>query len=72
MVGDDLDASVIAEVYRLLPGKNCGNNSPCGFPKCAMFADAVVRGKKKVHDCPYIDDDRMQDIVLIVEDYFRV
>jgi CO dehydrogenase/acetyl-CoA synthase gamma subunit (corrinoid Fe-S protein) len=71
MVEDSVDARTVADIYRLLPGKNCGEKSPCGLPKCSMFANAVLKGKRKPSDCPYLEDDNMQSIILIIEEYFR-
>jgi ArsR family metal-binding transcriptional regulator len=65
------DARVIAEVYKLLPGKNCGEKSPCGVPKCTMFAREVFKGKKEIHDCPFMEDDNLQAVILVLEEYFR-
>jgi hypothetical protein len=37
------------ELYKLLPGTNCGL---CLLPTCLAFAAAVVAGRKKPADCP--------------------
>ncbi|MBU0676248.1 MAG: DUF3786 domain-containing protein [Proteobacteria bacterium] len=41
------------EVYKLLPGTNCGN---CYKPSCLAFAAAVVKGDCRLIDCPYVKD----------------
>jgi len=71
MRDDYVDANVVADIYKMLPGKNCGEKSPCGFPRCALFAAALLKGKCDVSDCPYIEDEKLQSIVLTLEDYFR-
>ncbi len=74
MKTDYVDGNVVAEIYKLLPGKDCGLNggkSPCGNARCAEFASALLKGKNEVFDCPYLTDEKSQSIVLIVEDYFR-
>jgi ArsR family metal-binding transcriptional regulator len=71
MADDYVDANVVADIYKNLPGKNCGDKSPCGLPKCGLFARALLKGKSEVYDCPYMEDEKSQAILLIVEDYFR-
>lgn len=39
----------VTEIMEVIPGANCGG---CGFPGCAAFADAVVKGKAPVNGCP--------------------
>jgi len=66
--------SVAANIYTFLPGRDCGvtrPSSPCGFQKCAMFAKELFKGTKSVYDCPYMQDEDRQFILLILEDYFR-
>ncbi len=40
------------EIYKMLPQTNCGE---CAVPTCLAFAAGVVRGDKRLSDCPYID-----------------
>jgi len=40
------------EVYRLLPGTNCGD---CGQRSCMAFAAALVRGDGRLDACPHLD-----------------
>jgi hypothetical protein len=42
------------KIYTLLPGTNC---CQCYLPSCLAFAAAVVRGSKKLADCPYVTGD---------------
>jgi len=39
----------IEKLLEILPSANCGG---CGFPGCAAFADALVKGEAKVNGCP--------------------
>ena len=39
----------IESIHQMLPGTNCGS---CGFPGCAMFAQAVVNVKADYKGCP--------------------
>jgi Na+-translocating ferredoxin:NAD+ oxidoreductase RNF subunit RnfB len=39
----------VTRIMEVIPGANCGG---CGFPGCAGFADAVVKGKAKADGCP--------------------
>jgi len=71
---DYIDGNAVADIYKLLPGKDCGLNgqkSPCGYERCKDFATALLKGKSQVFDCPYLADEKSQAIVLIVEDYFH-
>lgn len=40
------------EIYRKMPRTNCGE---CAVPTCLAFSAGVVKGEKKLSDCPYID-----------------
>ena len=40
------------EIFRLLPGTNCGK---CLFPACLAFAAAVFKGDRRLKECPYLD-----------------
>lgn len=40
------------EIYKVLPGTNCRQ---CQAPTCMAFAAAVIRGQKRLADCPYLD-----------------
>lgn len=39
----------ILDIYKILPGKNCGK---CGEPSCLAFAGAVSKGRAGQHQCP--------------------
>ena len=47
------------EIYKLLPKSNCGR---CLLPSCLAFAAAVVAGSKKIHDCPWLEPERLQGL----------
>ncbi len=67
----EVDSNLIADIYQLLPGKNCGQKSPCGLPKCAMFAKEIIIGAKEIKDCPYLQEENMQSILLRISEAFR-
>lgn len=67
----DKDGAVLAEIYKALPGKDCGKKSPCGFPLCKEFSKALLKCEKNVYDCPYLEDDDRQLIALILDDYYK-
>ena len=51
------------EVYKLLPQTNCGK---CYVPTCLAFAAAVIRGDKRLADCPCLESsDTSQNAVKI-------
>ena len=43
------------DILALLPKTNCGE---CGLPNCFAFAMAMVRGQKKLTDCPPLQQHR--------------
>jgi CO dehydrogenase/acetyl-CoA synthase gamma subunit (corrinoid Fe-S protein) len=67
----DKDGGFLADIYRLLPGKDCGKDSPCGCLLCRDFSKILLKGDKTVYDCPHLEDDFRQEILLILEDYYR-
>ncbi|MEN8264489.1 MAG: DUF3786 domain-containing protein [Nitrospirota bacterium] len=42
------------EIYKKLPGTNCGK---CGLSTCMAFAQKVKTGGAQLTDCPFIDED---------------
>ena len=42
------------EIYKLLPKTNCRQ---CRLPACLAFATAVIKGEKRLADCPYVTAD---------------
>lgn len=42
------------EVYKLLPKSNCRQ---CQVPTCMAFAAAVIKGQKRLDDCPHLKSD---------------
>lgn len=45
------------EILKLLNKSNC---KECGQPTCLAFAAAVSRGQKRLDECPYIEDDILE------------
>ena len=39
------------EIYKILPQTNCGE---CSLPNCLAFSAAVIKGNKRLEDCPYL------------------
>lgn len=39
------------DIYKLLPQSNCRQ---CHLPSCLAFATAVLKGEKKLGDCPFL------------------
>ena len=68
---DQGKSNTIADIYIILPGRNCGDKSPCGYPRCAFFAKALLEGKADISECPYLDDEKRQDIILVIDKFFR-
>lgn len=42
------------QLYKLLPRTNCRQ---CQVPTCMAFAAAVIKGQKRLDDCPHLDSD---------------
>lgn len=42
------------DLYKFLPRSNCRQ---CGVPSCMAFAAAVIKGDKRLGDCPHLDED---------------
>lgn len=42
------------QLYKLLPKTNCRQ---CGVPTCMAFAAAVIKGEKRLADCPHLQSD---------------
>lgn len=59
------------DIYKLLPRTNCGE---CTLPNCLALAAAVIRGQKKLADCPYIkteDKEQLARSIGIREEFNR-
>jgi len=65
---DKQTADAVGDIYRLLPGKNCGE---CGVETCAIFAKEVLVGSGEIYDCKYMEDEKRQAAILVIEEYFR-
>jgi hypothetical protein len=48
------------EIFRLLEKSNCRR---CGEKTCLAFASAVVRGQRKIHECPQLPQEIMAQFV---------
>ncbi|MGA7877553.1 MAG: DUF3786 domain-containing protein [Desulfoferrobacter sp.] len=46
------------EIYKLLEKSNCRQ---CRLPTCLAFAAAVLRGDKRLDDCPYLDGNVIEE-----------
>ena len=47
------------ELYRKLPQTNCGR---CLVPSCLAFAAAVVKGRKRPEECPYLEAKQVEKL----------
>jgi len=65
-----MDKSIAAQIYRLLPGRDCGEGSPCGNPKCIQFSKKLVNGLQEVDECPYLKEENIEEITMILVDYW--
>jgi ArsR family metal-binding transcriptional regulator len=43
------------DVYRLLPGLNCGE---CGVPTCMAFAFGLLMDERRLSNCPHVEKDQ--------------
>ncbi len=61
--------SFVEEIFKILPKTDC---KKCGYKTCAEFARALLKGKRKVQDCPYVKNEQIQAINLILDEYFNL
>lgn len=52
------------EVYKLLPKTNCGQ---CYVPTCLAFSAAVIKGEKKLTDCPHLENSTIEQFAQKVD-----
>ena len=53
----------LLSLYGNLPKKNCNE---CGFPTCMAFAAAILEGKVRLVDCPYISEEEKTRIESLI------
>lgn len=53
------------EVYALLPQTNCGD---CGEATCIAFTVKLIKGEKRVEECPHLASEYAGKIYRILED----
>ncbi len=51
-------AQTMIEIYKKLPGTNCGK---CGLSTCMALAQKVKTGETQITDCPSIDENAAQE-----------
>jgi hypothetical protein len=59
------------DIYKLLPQTNC---SECALPNCLAFSAAIIKGQKKLTDCPYITVENREQLanrITIREEFTR-
>jgi len=59
------------DIYKLLPQTNCGE---CALPNCLAFSAAVIKGQKKLADCPYLKTENKEKLahrITIREEFTR-
>jgi CO dehydrogenase/acetyl-CoA synthase gamma subunit (corrinoid Fe-S protein) len=59
----------VEELFKNLPKTDC---KKCGFKTCGEFARALLKNKRVVTDCPYVNNDQIQAINLILDEYFNL
>jgi acetyl-CoA decarbonylase/synthase complex subunit gamma len=50
-------------VYRLLPGRNCGE---CGVPTCMAFAFRLLEGVSEPGECPHLTEENRDELLKLV------
>ncbi len=50
------------EIYKLLPKSNCRQ---CQVPTCLAFADAVIKGQKRLDECPHLGNRIVADVKVV-------
>lgn len=46
-------------IYKLLPKSNC---KLCGAATCLAFAAAIIKGQKRLRECPHLDRDLIEEL----------
>lgn len=52
------------EIYLLLPQTNCGD---CGEATCIAFTVKLIKGEKRVEDCPHLSSGKAGKIYTVLE-----
>ncbi|HWQ41420.1 MAG TPA: (Fe-S)-binding protein, partial [Desulfosporosinus sp.] len=47
------------EIYKLLPKSNC---KQCGVATCLAFAAAVIKGEKRLDQCPHMESSLIEEL----------
>lgn len=47
------------EIYKVLPKSNC---KLCGIPTCLAFAAAVIKGQKRLAECPHLESTIIEEL----------
>lgn len=58
----------IEQIKKLLGGYNCGG---CGYDNCECCAKAILAKEAPCDMCPMIDEDNVEQIKQIVENYYK-
>ncbi|MFH1722315.1 MAG: (Fe-S)-binding protein [Candidatus Altiarchaeota archaeon] len=64
----DEETKLILRIFDILPLIDCGQ---CGLPKCRDFARELVAGDAEVFDCPHLNEETTEKIVLLLDDFFK-
>ena len=62
--GDTGAKASALDIYKQLPGGNCGR---CGRPTCMAFATALGQGEAGLTDCPRLDEDAEDELREMIE-----
>ncbi|KGK88151.1 Fe-S cluster protein [Desulfosporosinus sp. HMP52] len=46
-------------IYKVLPKSNC---KLCGAPTCLAFAAAIIKGDKRINECPHLDKEALEEL----------
>ena len=52
------------EILAILPGINCGG---CGYPTCALYAEALRKGEAKTGKCRVMNKESAKKLVEYIE-----
>lgn len=60
--------NVLLRIHDLLPATSCRR---CGEKSCRDFAEKLITGERKIHECPYVSEETQEEIILILAEYFK-
>ncbi|MFC2154184.1 (Fe-S)-binding protein [Candidatus Altiarchaeota archaeon] len=62
------ESKTLIRILEKLPLIDCGK---CGEVKCRDFARRLLSKELQVFDCPHLDEEKTEEILLILDEFFK-